>query len=42
MDDAGAAVNLEEAWCVLYLDSMPWIDTSKNHLQIPAYDLSPK
>lgn len=40
MDDASIAINLEETWCALYLESIPWIDASKNHLQILAYDLS--
>lgn len=40
MDDAGIAINLEETWRALYLASIPWIDASKNHLQILAYDLS--
>lgn len=40
MDDGSIAINLEETWCALYLESIPWIDASKNHLQILAYDLS--
>lgn len=42
MDGASIAISLEEIWCALYLESIPWIDASKNHLQILAYDLSSK